>query len=81
MTYLSGVAQDWFKVILQQKNLSYAQPWLSTWQLFVDELQVHFGLLDLVGDATNLIDNLCMKLGDKIVTYNMKFTWYVAQLN
>jgi len=81
MTYLSGVAQDWFKVTLQQKDLSYAQPWLSTWQLFVDKLQVHFGLLDLVGDATNLINNLCMKPGDKIVTYNMKFMWYAAQLN
>ena len=81
MTYLSGVAQDWFKVTLQQKDLSYAQPWLSTWQLFVDKLQVHFGLLDLVGDATNLINNLCMKPGDKIVTYNVKFMWYAAQLN
>ena len=73
MTYLSGVAQDWFKVTLQQKDLSYAQPWLSTWQLFVNKLQVHFGLSDLVEDATNLIDNLCMKPGDKIVTYNVKF--------
>ena len=81
MTYLSGVAQDWFKVTLQQKDLSYAQPWLSTWQLFVDKLQVHFGLLDLVGDATNLINNLCMKPGGKIVTYNVKFMWYAAQLN
>jgi len=31
MTYLSGVAQDWFKVALQQEDLSYAQPWLFTW--------------------------------------------------
>jgi len=31
MTYLSSVAQDWFKVALQQEDLSYAQPWLSTW--------------------------------------------------
>jgi len=38
MTYLSGVVQDWFKVILQQEDLSYTQPWLSTWYLFVEEL-------------------------------------------
>jgi len=38
MTYLSGVAQDWFKVALQQEDLSYAQPWLFTWHLFVEEL-------------------------------------------
>jgi len=81
MTYLSGVAQDWFKVTLQQEDLGYTQPWLSTWHLFVEELQVHFRLLDPVGDAINLIDNLCMKPGDKIATYNVEFMRYAAQLN
>ena len=38
MTYLSGVVQDWFEVILQQEDLSYVQPWLFTWHLFVEEL-------------------------------------------
>ena len=81
MTYLSGVAQDWFKVTLQQEDLGYAQLWLFTWHLFVDELQVHFELSDPVGDTTNLINNLHMKLGDKITTYNVEFMWYVVQLN
>jgi len=81
LTYLSGVAQDWFEVTLQQEDLSYSQPWLSTWHLFVDELRIHFGLLDPVGDAANLIDNLCMKPGDKIATYNVEFMQYAAQLN
>ena len=47
----------------------------------MDELWVHFGLLDPVGDAANLINNLCMKPGDKIATYNVEFMWYIAQLN
>jgi len=81
MTYLSGVAQDWFKVTLQQEDLGYAQPWLFTWHLFVEELRVHFGLSDLVRDAASLIDNLCMKPGDKIATYNVEFMWYAVQLN
>jgi len=81
MTYLSGIAQDWFEVTLQQEDLSYAQPWLFTWQLFVEELQVHFGLLDPVGDAVNLINNLHIKPEDKIVTYNVEFMQYAAQLN
>ena len=81
MTYLSGVAQDWFEVALQQEDLGYTQPWLSTWHLFVDKLRVHFGLSDPVGDATNLIDNLRMKPGDKIATYNVEFMRYAAQLN
>jgi len=73
ITYLSSVVQDWFEVVLQQKDLSYAQPWLSTWYLFVKELWVHFRLSDPVGDAANLIDNLCMKPEDKIATYNVEF--------
>jgi len=77
MTYLSSVAQDWFKVTLQQEDLGYTQSWLSTWHLFVDKLQVHFGLLDPVGDAANLIDNLHMKPGD----YNVEFMQYTVQLN
>jgi len=47
----------------------------------VEELWVHFGLLDPVGDAANLIDNLRMKPGDKISTYNVEFMRYAAQLN
>ena len=81
MIYLSSVVQDWFEVVLHQEDLGYAQPWLSTWYLFVEELQVHFGLSDPVENAASLIDNLCMKLGDKIATYNMEFMWYAAQLN
>jgi len=81
LTYLSGVAQDWFEVALQQEDLGYTQLWLSTWHLFVDELRVHFGLSDPVGDAANLIDNLRMKPGDKIATYNVEFMRYAAQLN
>ena len=73
MTYLSGVVQDWFKVILQQEDLSYTQLWLFTWHLFMEELQVHFRLLDPVGNVANLIDNLHMKPGDKIATYNVEF--------
>jgi len=42
---------------------------------------VHFGLSDPVGDAASLIDNLHMKPGDKIVTYNVEFMQYAAQLN
>ena len=81
MTYLSGVAQDWFEVALQQEDLGYMPTWLSTWHLFVDKLRVYFGLSDPVEDTANLIDNLCMKLGDKIAMYNVEFIRYAAQLN
>jgi len=76
MTYLSSVVQDWFKVTLQQEDLGYAQLWLSTWYLFVDKLWVYFRLS---GNAANLIDNLCMKPGDKIATYNVEFMRYAVK--
>jgi len=47
----------------------------------MEELWVYFRLLDLVGDAANLIDNLRMKPEDKIVTYNVEFVQYTTQLN
>jgi len=47
----------------------------------VEELRVHFGLSDPVGDAASLIDNLHMKPEDKIATYNVEFMRYAAQLN
>jgi len=47
----------------------------------VEELRVHFGLSDPVEDTASLIDNLRMKLGDKIATYNVDFMQYAVQLN
>jgi len=38
MIYLTGVAQDWFEVGLNQEDQSILQDWLSDWNLFVDEL-------------------------------------------
>jgi len=36
--------------------------------------------LDPVGEAANMLDNLCMKPGDKISTYNVDFMRYAFQL-
>ena len=38
MTYLTRVAQDWFKVDLNQEDQGILQDWLSNWNLFVDKL-------------------------------------------
>ena len=80
MTYLTGVAQDWFEVGLNQEDQGILQDWLSNWNLFVDELHWHFGLSDPVGEAVNMLDILCMKPGDKISTYNVDFMCYAFQL-
>jgi len=80
MTYLTRVAQNWFEVGLNQEDQGILQDWLSDWNLFVDKLRRHFGLLDSIGEAANMLDNLCMKPSDKISTYNVDFMHYASQL-
>jgi len=80
MIYLTRVVQDWFEVGLNQEDQGILQNWLSNWNLFVDELHRHFGLLDPVGEVANMLDNLRMKSSDKISTYNVDFMCYASQL-
>ena len=80
MTYLTGVAQDWFEVGLNQEDQGILQDWFSDWNLFVNKLHRHFGLSDSIGEVANMLDNLCMKSGDKISTYNVNFMCYASQL-
>jgi len=47
----------------------------------MDKLRQHFGLLDPVGEVANILDNLCMKSGNKISTYNVDFMHYASQLD
>jgi len=65
---------------LNQEDQGILQDWLFDWNLFVDELHWHFGLLDPVGEVANMLDNLYMKPSDKISTYNVNFMCYVSQL-
>ena len=65
---------------LNQEDQGILQDWLSDWNLFVNKLRRHFDLLDPVGEAANMLDNLCMKPGNKISTYNVDFMRYASQL-
>jgi hypothetical protein len=74
LTFLTDVALRWFETgIDQEETLGILAPWLYEWSEFVDELQTHFGLADLKGEAAELLENLRMKPGDKITTYNVEF--------
>ena len=46
----------------------------------MDELHWHFGLSDPIGEVANMLDNLYIKPGNKISTYNMDFICYTFQL-
>ena len=65
---------------LNQEDQGILQDWLSDWNLFVDKLHRHFGLSDPIGEVANMLDNLHMKPGDKISTYNVNFIRYASQL-
>ena len=80
ITYLTRVAQNWFEVGLNQEDQSILQNWLSDWNLFVNELHRHFGLSDSISEVANMLDNLHMKPGNKISTYNVDFMRYASQL-
>ena len=47
----------------------------------MDKLCWYFGLLDPIGKVINMLDNLCMKPGNKISTYNVNFMHYAFQLD
>jgi len=67
-------------VSLNQEDQSILQDWLSDWNLFVDKQHRYFGLSDPVGEAANMLNNLYMKPGNKISTYNMDFMHHASQL-
>jgi len=46
----------------------------------VNKLRRHFGLLNLVGEVANMLDNLHIKSGNKISIYNIDFMRYASQL-
>ena len=46
----------------------------------MDKLHQYFGLLDPIGEAANMLDNLYMRSGNKISTYNVDFMHYASQL-
>ncbi|KAF5354102.1 hypothetical protein D9756_007275 [Leucocoprinus leucothites] len=80
MTYLAGVALDWFEVSLSQEEQGVFHDWFDDWNAFVCELRTHFGIANPKGEAAEMLNTLCMKLGDKIATYNVEFLKYASQL-
>ena len=63
---------------LNQKDQSILQDWLFDWNLFVNEVCQNFGLLNLIGEAANMLDNLHIKPWNKISTYNVDFMHYAS---
>jgi len=82
LTFLTDVALRWFETgIDQEETLGISAPWINDWNEFVTELQTHFGLADLKGEAAELLENLHMKPSDRITTYNVEFMRLSSCLN
>ncbi|KAF5347628.1 hypothetical protein D9756_010659 [Leucocoprinus leucothites] len=73
MTYLTGVALDWFEVALTQEEQGIFHDWIMDWDAFTCELCTHFGVANPKLEVAELLDNLWMKSGNKITTYNIDF--------
>ncbi|KAF5346269.1 hypothetical protein D9756_010447 [Leucocoprinus leucothites] len=80
MTYLTGVALDWFEVGLTQEEQGVFHDWFDDWNAFVRELRTHFGIANPKGEAAEMLDTLRMKPGDKIATFNVEFLKHASQL-
>ncbi|KAF5363774.1 hypothetical protein D9756_000880 [Leucocoprinus leucothites] len=70
----------WFEVALTQEEQGIFHDWIMDWDAFTRELRTHFGVANPKSEAAELLDNLQMKSGDKIATYNIDFMKYAAQL-
>jgi len=80
MTYVSGMVQDWLQVALEQEDRGVHYAWLYSWPSFVKEMHTCFGIPDVVAEAAHSLDHLHMNPDDRIVTYNIAFLRYSAQL-
>ena len=78
MNYL--VVQSWFKIGLDQEEQEVYQDWLQSWAWFTEGLYQHFRLSDFIRDIVVTLDNLQMKMDDRISIYNIDFMKYLFQL-
>jgi len=80
MTYVSGMAQDWLQVALEQEDQGIHHAWLYSWPSFVKEIHTYFGIPDVAAEVAYSLDHLRMNSNDRIATYNVAFLRYSAQL-
>ena len=80
-SYLKGIILEWFKPdLLLMDNPDLHPFWMENYKEFILELQMNFGLHDLVGDAEHQLDHLTMKDGQCITKYMVKFNQIVIQV-
>ena len=80
LSYLLGVALDWFKPELLYSDRANLPAWMVSFPLFIQELQENFGHFDQVGDAEFKLGKLKMNENDWIIKYNMHFNQYAAMV-
>ena len=82
LSYLKGSALDWFEPWILNPELEDEYPaWWGDWSGFVEELSKNFGPVDPIGDAEEDLENLQMKDGQKIITYNVAFSRIASKLH
>ncbi|KAG6327268.1 hypothetical protein ID866_11821 [Astraeus odoratus] len=81
MSYLKGMALEWFKPdLLSSSDPEDCPLWMDDWKEFIIELQSTFGPHNPVADAENQLDHLQMKDGQCINKYVVEFNRLTSQV-
>jgi hypothetical protein len=82
ISYLGDTAMGWFQAVLENDSVEWSEtPIMNDWDVFRQELQDRFGLLDASGEAAEELDALRMGYNQTIVKYDLEFMRLTAQLN
>src|SRR6266581_2623906 len=80
LSYLKGVALDWFEPDLLCGPQAHRSPWMDDYSEFVFELERNFGPHDPVSDAEHLLASLSMKDSQQINWYIVEFNRHASQV-
>ena len=78
LSYLKGTTLDWFEPRLFLTGIMELT-WLSSWGVFVNQLQISFGLHDPIRDAKAKLEHLHLKENQHITKYMINFARLFTQ--
>lgn len=82
LTFLTNMALWWFETkVNQEETAGIYHDWATNWDEFTKELKMNFGITDIQGESTKLLENLKMRSSDKITMYNIEFMHLLSQLH
>jgi hypothetical protein len=81
LSYLSGTALSWFEPALSRPTWAVPPPWMTSWNLFMKELERNFGPYDAEGDAEAALENLVMRDNHHVNKYIVEFYRLASEIH